>query len=485
MLRNKRFCKDAQRALIFSLASFVLLCRSSHAATFFVMPSGTNGNGASWNSPWVGFSNIQWVSVSAGSTVCLGGGAYSGSLTLSKSGTSSAPITIKRATASDATCGAGIPAGADSQVKLSVSGTKSAIDFSGVSWVVLDGMVDSGIKVNYGRGSIGVGFDGTVANDRVSHLELQGPGVNDAPTVNDPASVCSVGIQYGFNPSTTFITISHNIVHDGDTLIHNAGQTANNITFEYNTLYNSGSGSASICHPNLAFFGSDDNLIFRYNISHDVQVEGIFFPYGGNANVYIYGNVFYNGGGRSIEPKQGSSYGPFFIYNNTFGSGMTPALRTDATVSGQATNNLLLSGATWNNLTTSNNLAGTTGMFVNSGANDYHLVSGAAAINAGKALTPDGFINKDMDGNIRGADGAWDVGAYEFSSGAPPPPPPSGSACDVNQDNTTNIVDVQQCVNQSLGVATCTADINKDGICNVVDVQRVVNAALGGTCVSP
>ena len=64
-------------------------------------------------------------------------------------------------------------------------------------------------------------------------------------------------------------------------------------------------------------------------------------------------------------------------------------------------------------------------------------------------------------------------------------PPPSGSACDVNKDNTTNIVDVQQCVNQSLGVATCTADINKDGVCNVIDVQRVVNAALGGQCVSP
>ena len=59
------------------------------------------------------------------------------------------------------------------------------------------------------------------------------------------------------------------------------------------------------------------------------------------------------------------------------------------------------------------------------------------------------------------------------------------SICDVNKDNTTNVVDVQQCVNQSLGIATCTADINKDGICNVVDVQRVVNAALGGQCVSP
>ncbi len=59
------------------------------------------------------------------------------------------------------------------------------------------------------------------------------------------------------------------------------------------------------------------------------------------------------------------------------------------------------------------------------------------------------------------------------------------SPCDVNHDNATNVVDVQQEVNQALNVTICTADINLDGRCNVIDVQRVVNAALGGNCVSP
>jgi hypothetical protein len=58
------------------------------------------------------------------------------------------------------------------------------------------------------------------------------------------------------------------------------------------------------------------------------------------------------------------------------------------------------------------------------------------------------------------------------------------SACDVNSDNSTNVSDVQLCVNQAIGAANCTADINKDGACNVIDVQRVVNAALGGQCVT-
>ena len=69
-----------------------------------------------------------------------------------------------------------------------------------------------------------------------------------------------------------------------------------------------------------------------------------------------------------------------------------------------------------------------------------------------------------------------------FALGGAPPV----NACDVNGDSATNVVDVQQSVNQALGVVTpCTADINKDTKCDVIDVQRVVNAALGGSCVSP
>jgi hypothetical protein len=97
------------------------------------------------------------------------------------------------------------------------------------------------------------------------------------------------------------------------------------------------------------------------------------------------------------------------------------------------------------------------------------------------------FSNQVWTGNF------WDDNLQTFcpsrSNGCagttPPPPPPSGSACDVNGDGATNVIDVQQEVNQALGIASCTADINKDGQCTVVDVQRVVNAALGGQCVSP
>ncbi len=60
--------------------------------------------------------------------------------------------------------------------------------------------------------------------------------------------------------------------------------------------------------------------------------------------------------------------------------------------------------------------------------------------------------------------------------------PPSSSPCDANNDGSTNVSDVQSCVNQAIGVASCTTDVNSDGICNIVDVQRVVNVVLGGSC---
>ncbi|MEK7232699.1 MAG: hypothetical protein AAB268_02695, partial [Elusimicrobiota bacterium] len=56
------------------------------------------------------------------------------------------------------------------------------------------------------------------------------------------------------------------------------------------------------------------------------------------------------------------------------------------------------------------------------------------------------------------------------------------SACDLNRDWSTDVVDVQLQVNQALGAAACASDINRDGSCNVIDVQRNVNASLGGPC---
>jgi hypothetical protein len=60
----------------------------------------------------------------------------------------------------------------------------------------------------------------------------------------------------------------------------------------------------------------------------------------------------------------------------------------------------------------------------------------------------------------------------------------SGSACDLDADNATNVTDVQLSVNQAIRVTACSSgDVNRDGSCDVIDVQRIVNAVLSGSCV--
>jgi hypothetical protein len=56
------------------------------------------------------------------------------------------------------------------------------------------------------------------------------------------------------------------------------------------------------------------------------------------------------------------------------------------------------------------------------------------------------------------------------------------SACDVGQQGTTNVTDVQRMINGALGAESATDDLNQDGAVNVIDVQIVIDAALGFGC---
>lgn len=55
--------------------------------------------------------------------------------------------------------------------------------------------------------------------------------------------------------------------------------------------------------------------------------------------------------------------------------------------------------------------------------------------------------------------------------------------CDLNNDNSVNIQDVQLAVSMGLGKTACTALVYKPGVCNIVVVQRIVNAVLGKGCI--
>ena len=56
--------------------------------------------------------------------------------------------------------------------------------------------------------------------------------------------------------------------------------------------------------------------------------------------------------------------------------------------------------------------------------------------------------------------------------------------CDIKQNGSINVADVQLIVNQALGVAAAVNDLNGDGLVNVVDVQIEIGAALSLGCAS-
>jgi sugar lactone lactonase YvrE len=56
------------------------------------------------------------------------------------------------------------------------------------------------------------------------------------------------------------------------------------------------------------------------------------------------------------------------------------------------------------------------------------------------------------------------------------------SPCDVTQDLSPGIADVQAIISEALGMTAATDDQNKDGVVNAADIQIVINAVLGLGC---
>jgi hypothetical protein len=52
----------------------------------------------------------------------------------------------------------------------------------------------------------------------------------------------------------------------------------------------------------------------------------------------------------------------------------------------------------------------------------------------------------------------------------------------VNLDGVVNVADIQQEINEALGVLMAGNDQNKDGVVNAVDVQIEIGAVIGLGC---
>jgi hypothetical protein len=107
--------------------------------------------------------------------------------------------------------------------------------------------------------------------------------------------------------------------------------------------------------------------------------------------------------------------------------------------------------------TEANGVIGTGDPFVNLAGWDLRLVAGTAAIDSGTALPA--TFDTDPAGNTRGADGAWDIGAFEYVEGGDTTAPiveitsPTSS---VSFDTSTSPLTIGGTASDALGVTSVT-----------------------------
>lgn len=417
-----------------------------------------HNNGRDWNNAW-SLATVNWNFINSGDVVWLAGGAYTNGIVVSKSGTLENPINIRRATALDGatTNSLGWLQAMDSQVVIESTGPLRV----GVANIVLDGRTDMGMRFTVAN------VNGTPAsadltggsNIVFTNLDLVGPNAAAFPTgascgtglVSFNGDGCGVLIGYGYsqNPGADNITITHCRVRGHANEFWFAA--ARNVTIEHCRIYDNGAANSATWHGNVMIVNGSDGIVFRNNEVFNWQVEGLY-PWGtASKNWQVYGNVFHDGIGgpngnthRFLELRAFSgtvTHGPFYIYNNTIVNCWAAIMRGDDSVFWSA-DSVVRNNLVWNvvgggigylpALADHNFSDGAAGPglgsisgggqpFVNFTNADYRIVNtiaGNLPRNKGQLIPNVGTLRYDLDqaGNIRGADGVWDIGALESVS---------------------------------------------------------------------
>lgn len=206
---------------------------------YYIAKNGNNGDGLSWATAWNELDKIDWSVVQPGDTILIDGGSqqmvYTTTLTIGKSGTQTAPITIRKATDRGRNGHVIIFGGRTKLLPycnqpdyiVQTSGINAtAISIGSASWIVIDGGNWDGITI-HGTGEEAVFFDTGSSNDTIRNLETYDNGAIDG---SSPAAWGGGILIYGsnhifdrvnihddagdaFQPSGTNITITRSWLH--------------------------------------------------------------------------------------------------------------------------------------------------------------------------------------------------------------------------------------------------------------------------------
>jgi len=209
---------------------------------------------------------------------------------------------------------------------------------------------------------------------------------------------------------------------------------ARHAIIENSEFANIGVGGGGTAHPNVVFLSACDYFTFRYNKVHDCNVLGIGSGVYNTTGTYIYGNVAWDCEGDFIHfyNRTGITHSDIRIYNNVGANLWFFMYGSPGSMSGYAYNNIIYNcegTVNWGGLSADYNwysgsdnqgethgvIGGSVDPFVNLAGKDFHIkatIGSSYPRNRGVILGSP--YNKDADGNTRGADGAWDIGAYEY-----------------------------------------------------------------------
>jgi hypothetical protein len=188
-------------------------------------------------------------------------------------------------------------------------------------------------------------------------------------------------------------------------------RSVHNSRYEYNFFADGYSDPG--CHGE-AFSSVDNNVTVRYNKFRNIRGTGVIVISGSGWQVY--GNVIYSTGSAAvgngtITGWTGSPVSSTKIHNNTIANYPKGSITFPNGSGNIASNNLFYNnGHKTSSIGGSNDVFITSSVFANATGFDFRL---RQATQAGKILTTP--YNQDMEGNTRGADGVWDLGAFEYS----------------------------------------------------------------------
>jgi len=348
------------------------------AAVYYVSTSGSDSNSGSISSAW---KTIQKAanSVSAGDTVMVNAGTYTERVTVSRSGSSSAYITIKANGTVDmkgfTLTGSyvrvsGFRIDQPSWNGFYISGNSNIVEYNEVSRSIYNGDDADGIRF-FGDGHIiRYNYIHDIRQDDIpdAHTDCFQTYDNSAP----PSTNILIEGNYCYNPGHQMMMLS------AVTQFKSSNLTIRNNVFEYN---NPVAGWQGI------YLWDIPNSTVVHNTFINGRYRGVLTD--GSPNTIVKNNIFYN----VPLPYDGAGI--------------------------DASNNVIYRD-TYSVSSSSNNVLADP-QFVDLAGKDYHLKSTSPAIDKGVNLG----VTTDKDGNPRPVGRGPDIGAYEFSSSSSAPAAPT------------------------------------------------------------